>query len=80
MRKYIHEVSDILTKSPWISLFVGISFFILVPIIALLLVFTLIGIPVAALMMTVLVFIFIFYELIGTVIFSSWVINRYMKK
>lgn len=79
MEKYIHEVSGIVTKSPWVSLFTGIAFFVLVPIIALLLVFTLIGIPVAILMMTVLVCLFTFYELIGTVIWASWAIDRYIK-
>ncbi|MDD5376879.1 MAG: hypothetical protein PHH16_02055 [Candidatus Gracilibacteria bacterium] len=79
MEKYIHEASDILKTSPWISLFTGISFFILVPITALVLVFTIIGIPVAMLMMAVLCFVFLFYELIGTVIWSSWILDRYMK-
>lgn len=79
MEKYIHEVSSIVTKSPWMSLFTGIAFFVLVPIIALILAFTLIGIPVAMLMMTVLVCIFVFYELIGTVIWSAWIIDHYMR-
>lgn len=61
------------------SLFTGIAFFVLVPIIALLLTFTLIGIPVAILMITVLACIFAFYELIGTVIWSAWAIDRYTK-
>lgn len=79
MEKYIHEASDILTKAPWVSLFTGISVFILVPITALILVFTIIGIPVAMLMMAVLCFLFLFYELIGTVIWTSWTLDRYMK-
>lgn len=80
MEKYIHETSDILTKAPWVSLFTGISVFILVPITALLLVFTIIGIPVAMLMMAVLCFLFLFYELIGTVIWTSWTLDRYIER
>lgn len=79
MGKYIHEVSDILTKAPWMSLFTGIAFFVLVPIVALILAFTVIGIPVGVLMLAVLIFVFAFYELIGTVIWASWTIDRYMK-
>lgn len=79
MEKYIGETSDILTNKPWMSLFAGISFFVLVPIIAMLLAITVIGIPVSILMMTVLVVIFAFYELIGAVIWASWTIHRYMK-
>lgn len=79
MEKYIHEASDILATTPWMSLFSGIAFFVLVPIIAILLMFTVIGIPVGILMIAVLCFVFAFYELIGTVIWASWTIDRYMK-
>ena len=79
MEKYAHETSDILKKSPWQSLFTGISFFVLVPIIALILALTIIGIPIAALLIVILVFIFLLYELIGTIIWTSWTLDRYMK-
>lgn len=79
MEKYIRETSDILTESPWMSLFTGISFFILVPFVVILLMFTIIGIPVGILMMAVMCFVFAFYELIGTVVWASWTMDQYMK-
>lgn len=79
MGKYIRETSDIVKTAPWNSLFTGIAFFVLVPIVAVLLMFTIIGIPFGVLMLAVLCFVFAFYELIGTVVWASWTIDRYMK-
>lgn len=53
MEKYIHEASGILATAPWMSLFTGIAFFVLVPIVAVLLMLTVIGIPVGVLLLAI---------------------------
>lgn len=74
--RYFRETSDIMRRTPWMSLFTGIAFFVLVPIGAVLFALTIIGIPISVLLIMTFVLTLLFYELIGTIIFGSWVLGR----
>lgn len=78
-RKGAHAVSLTLSGTPWTSLFAGISYFVLLPIAATVFAFTVIGIPISILLFAVFALSFVFYELVGTVVWSAWAIDRYDK-
>lgn len=78
-RRGSHRVSEMLAVSPWTSLFAGISYFVLLPIAAVVFAFTVIGIPISILLFAVFALSFVFYELVGTVVWSAWAIDRYDK-
>jgi hypothetical protein len=78
--KFFKESSDILIKNPWKSFFIGILYFILTPILAIVFFATIIGIPVAAILIFSYVFSIYFAVMISAVIFASLINKHYKKK
>ncbi len=75
MGRYIREASDILQAQPFKSFFTGFVFFVLLPVVGVLLAITVIALPFGILSFVLFGLTFLFYELIGTVVLSSWILH-----
>lgn len=76
---YFSEAAKILQKKPWISLLTGFLFIILTPILALVLMLTFIGIPLAIAVVLMYAVSLYFSTALTSVVFARW-IEHYNKK
>ncbi|MDD2486874.1 MAG: hypothetical protein PHS92_00685 [Candidatus Gracilibacteria bacterium] len=77
--KLFKDVSENLEKRTGKSFVYGLIYFAVVPFCILLLLMTIIGIPFALLFLVAYIFSFVLYKLVIVTVFSSFLINRYLK-
>lgn len=74
------KVSSLLIKKPWKSLIYGLAALVGIPLLALLLCITVIGLPFGLLLLVAYVFLFVFAELFGVVAFTPIFMSLFKNK
>ncbi|MFH1670682.1 MAG: hypothetical protein ABIA92_03790 [Patescibacteria group bacterium] len=78
--KFPKEAAKLVQKTPWKSLFIGLAFFVMTPIVALLFLISVIGAPIALLLFFVYGFAIFFAKAIAAFILASFIALQYKKR
>ncbi|MCF7844744.1 MAG: hypothetical protein K9M03_02870 [Kiritimatiellales bacterium] len=78
--KFPKEAAKLINKKTWKSLFMGLAFFIMTPIVAMLFLISIIGAPIALFMMMSYGFAIFFAKALTAFVFASFIALHYKKK
>ncbi|MBU2260044.1 hypothetical protein KKC44_05575, partial [Patescibacteria group bacterium] len=78
--KFPKKAAKLVQKTPWKSLFIGLAFFVMTPIVALPFLISVIGAPIALLLFFVYGFAIFFAKALAAFILASFIALQYKKK
>jgi len=78
--KFPKEAAKLVQKTPWKSLFIGLAFFVMTPIVALLFLISIIGAPIAFFLFLMYGFAIFFAKALTAFILASFIALHYKKK
>jgi len=79
LEKFWRQTGEELRSHPWISLLKGFLYFVAMPFVIIILLITVLGLPIALFSLFVYIFSFVFFELLGTVVFTGLFVSKYLK-
>jgi len=79
-KNYFKDTAKVLKETPWKSVLIGFLYFALLPIVALLFLISVIGIPIALFLLVSYAFAIYFSKMLTAIVFATWVNLHYKKK